>query len=170
MKAIWDNIRGVDLLESLACVDGEKIGAIGHSLGGHNALFTAAFDQRLRCVVTSCGFNAFEDYYEGNLKGWSSDRYMPRIASQFELSPSRMPFDFPEVLAAIAPRALFVNAPLHDANFAVVGVRKCEQSVRPLYELLGKLQDFKFVYPDAEHDFPEEVRKQAYEWLDEQLR
>ena len=64
MKGIWNHIRAVDLLESLPEVDPDRIGVIGHSLGGHNALFVAAFDQRIRAVVSSCGFNAFEDYYD----------------------------------------------------------------------------------------------------------
>lgn len=169
MKAIWNNIRGLDLLESLPCVDRDAIGCIGHSLGGHNSLYTAAFDVRIQAVVTSCGFNAFEDYYGGNLKGWTSDRYMPRIATEYGSDPARMPFDFPEVLAAIAPRALFVNAPLNDANFAVVGVRKCQAAVEPVYKLLGKSDAVTFAYPDAEHDFPDEVREQAYQWLEKQL-
>src|SRR4029079_1415783 len=41
MKAIWDNMRSIDLLQSLPQVDGERIGCIGHSLGGHNTMFTA---------------------------------------------------------------------------------------------------------------------------------
>ncbi len=170
MKAIWNNIRGLDLLETLPCVDRDRIGAIGHSLGGHNALFTAAFDQRIRCVISSCGFNTFADYYQGNLKGWSSDRYMPRIATQFELDPKKMPFDFPEVLAAIAPRPTFVNAPLDDSNFAVVGVRKCEASLKPLLRILEREQQTVFVYPKAEHDFPTEIRNQCYAWLQENLK
>ncbi|HEX5105396.1 MAG TPA: FG-GAP-like repeat-containing protein, partial [Pirellulaceae bacterium] len=104
MKAIWNNVRAVDLLESLDYVDPERIGAIGHSLGGHNALYTAVFEPRIKAVVTSCGFNAFHDYYKGNLKGWTSDRYMPRIRDVYHNDPDQMPFDFPEVLAAIAPR------------------------------------------------------------------
>lgn len=167
MKAIWNNIRGLDLLETLPCVNRDAIGAIGHSLGGHNALFTAAFDQRIRCVITSCGFNAFTDYYDGNLTGWSSDRYMPRIASEFGKSPAQMPFDFPEVLAAIAPRPLFVNAPVNDSNFAVQGVRKCETSLAPLLKMLGADEKTTFVYPDAKHDFPEAIRQQAYTWLED---
>jgi dienelactone hydrolase len=165
MKGLWNHVRGLDLLESLACVRRDSIGAIGHSLGGHNALFLAALDQRVRCVVSSCGFNAFEHYDDGNLSGWSSDRYMPRIASQYGNDPKRMPFDFPAVLAAIAPRPLFVNAPLHDANFSVKGVRLCEQSVRPIYQLLKAEKSLTFVYPDAQHEFPEQQRDQAYEWL-----
>lgn len=169
MKAIWNNLRAVDLLETLPCVNRERIGAIGHSLGGHNALYTAAFDQRIRCVITSCGFNTFADYYGGDLKGWSSDRYMPRIASEYGADPAQMPFDFPEVLVAIAPRPLFVNAPLHDANFDVAGVRKCEAALHPLLELLGKSPATRFVYPDEQHDFPDAIRAEAYAWLKETL-
>src|SRR5690606_23538160 len=127
MKAIWNNIRAVDLLQSLPQVDADRIGCIGHSLGGHNSLYTAAFDERLKAVVTSCGFNAFHHYYGGNLAGWTSDRYMPLIREQYKNDPDQVPFDFYEVLAAIAPRAIFVNAPLSDSNFEVTGVKKVEE-------------------------------------------
>ncbi|MCA9132493.1 MAG: VCBS repeat-containing protein [Planctomycetales bacterium] len=169
MKAIWNNIRAVDLLQSLPCVDGDRIGAIGHSLGGHNALYTAAFEQRLRAVISSCGFNAFEHYYGGDLKGWSSARYMPRIASRYAADARQMPFDFPEVLAAIAPRPMFVNAPLQDSNFAVVGVRQCQDALAPLLKMLGQPQRIVFAYPPAQHDFPTATRQQAYAWLEQQL-
>jgi dienelactone hydrolase len=169
MKGIWNHIRGVDVLESLPEVKTDRIGCIGHSLGGHNALFVASFDQRIRAVVTSCGFNAFEDYYGGDLKGWSSDRYMPRIRDQFGNDPKKMPFDFHEVVAAIAPRPLFVNAPLHDSNFAVVGVRKAVDSAREVYKLRNADKNLRAVYPDAAHDFPMEVRNEVYRWLDQQL-
>lgn len=170
MKAIWNNIRAIDLLESLPCVSRDQIGVIGHSLGGHNALFTAAFDQRIRCVATSCGFTAFAEYYEGNLKGWTSDRYMPRIATEYASSPAQMPFDFPEVLAAIAPRPIFVNAPKQDHNFALQGVQQCDQAITPLYERLGNKDAIHFTYPDATHDFPIDVRQQTYDWIDEKLK
>src|SRR5437588_168122 len=91
MKAIWDNMRGMDLLQSMPEVDGSRIGAIGHSLGGHNSLFTAAFDTRIKCVVTSCGFTSFNRYYGGKLAGWAQDRYMPRIKTRFP-TPDKMPF------------------------------------------------------------------------------
>src|SRR5205085_7435538 len=79
MKAIWNNMRAVDLLQSLPEVDAEKIGCIGHSLGGHNTMFTMAFDERIKVGVSNCGFNSFAKYEGGNLKGWTSARYMPRI-------------------------------------------------------------------------------------------
>src|SRR5438034_551218 len=51
MKAIWNNMRAADLLESREEVDSKRIGVIGHSLGGHNAMFTAAFDERIKAIV-----------------------------------------------------------------------------------------------------------------------
>src|SRR5207247_8007805 len=53
MKAIWNNIRGLDLLESLPFVKRGKFGAIGHSLGGHNAICTAVFDEPITVLVSS---------------------------------------------------------------------------------------------------------------------
>jgi pimeloyl-ACP methyl ester carboxylesterase len=170
MKAIWNNMRAIDLLVSLPEVDGERIGCIGHSLGGHNTMFTAVFDTRIKACVSNCGFTSFPKYYSGNLKGWTSARYMPLIASKYEMKPEKMPFDFPEVVAALAPRAFLASAPLHDDNFEVSGVRDCIAAARPVYELLGAKDKLTANYPDCKHDFPPEVRKVAYEWLDRWLK
>ena len=169
MKAIWNNMRAVDLLVSWPEVDSDRIGCIGQSLGGHNSLFTAAFDQRLKAVVTSCGFTAFHHYYNGKLAGWTSDRYMPRIRDRYNNDPDRVPFDFYGVLAAICPRAIFINAPLHDGNFDVAGVRKVVEEVGKAYALTNARDNLVARYPDSSHDFPNEVREAAYEWLDKAL-
>ena len=39
MKGIWNHMRCVDVLAARDDVDPERIGNIGHSLGGHNAIF-----------------------------------------------------------------------------------------------------------------------------------
>lgn len=170
MKGIWNHIRGVDLLQSLPEVDPERLGCIGHSLGGHNALFAGVFDPRLRVLITSCGFTTFPKYMNGDLTGWTHDGYMPRIAEVYEKDPAKMPFDFTEVLGALAPRAVFVNAPLHDGNFEVSGVRDAVNSARAVYALFGAEEQVLAVYPEAEHDFPDEARQAAYAFLDEQFK
>ncbi len=169
MRAIWDNIRAVDLLQGMSEVDGGNLGVIGHSLGGHNAMYTAVFEPRLKAIVTSCGFNAFHRYREGNLAPWAQPCYMPRITSLFANSADRVPFDFPEVLAALAPRPFFTNSPLRDANFDVQGVRDCLTAARPIYEKLGAADRLQAVHPDCEHDFPDTSRQAAYEFLDRHL-
>ena len=166
MKGIWNHIRGVDLLQSLPEVDPLRIGCIGHSLGGHNTLFLGVFDPRLRVLVTSCGFTTFPKYMKGDLTGWTHDGYMPRIAEVYDKDPARMPFDFTEVLGALAPRAVFINAPLKDDNFEVSGVEDAVTAALKVYGLYGAEQQLRVVYPDAGHDFPGDVREQAYAFLE----
>jgi len=170
MKAIWNNLRGVDLLESAPQVDGDRIGCIGHSLGGHNTIFTAVFDQRIKAMVSSCGFTAFHHYYKGNLAGWTSDRYMPRIRTAHANDPNKVPFDFYELVAALAPRPFFINAPTGDHNFEVTGVKKVVAAAQEVYALRGAKENLYVIYPEVGHDFPETVRREAYAFLDKALK
>jgi len=175
MKAIHDNMRALDLLDTLPFVRKDHYGAIGHSLGGHNALFTAVFDQRIKVIVSSCGFDSFSDYYGGDPanwqleRGWCQTRYMPCLAD-YRGRLAEIPFDFYEVVAALAPRPLFVNAPLRDSNFrqpSVDAILNAASAVYRLYHVPGVLQA---AYPDCGHDFPPEVREATYKFLEEHLR
>ena len=171
MKGIWNHLRAVDLLESLPEVARHSIGSIGHSLGGHNTLFVGVFDPRLRALVTSCGFTSFPRYKGGNLAGWSHKGYMPRIVERYGKDPARMPFDFPELLAALAPRPLFINAPVGDTNFDVTGVKECVEFAGRVYERVFSTRErLAAVHPDCGHEFPPEIRTQAYAFLDRYLR
>ena len=170
MKGIWNHMRAVDLLQSLAEVDPGRIGCIGHSLGGHNTLFLAAFDSRIKAMVTSCGFNSFFKYCGGDLTGWSHRGYMPRIAAVYGCDPKQMPFDFPEIVAALAPRPLFINAPKNDSNFEMSGVEDCITAARPVYELLGAKDGLVVMHPAGGHDFEPALREAAYRFLDEALK
>ena len=171
MKAIVNHRRAIDLLRSLPEVDPDKIGVIGHSLGGHNSMYLAAFDPRVKAVVTSCGFNSFSKYKGGDLTGWSHKGYMPRIADVYSKDPARMPFDFTEVLAALAPRPVFINAPVGDSNFEVSGVKDCEAAASQIYDKVFQARDrLVAVYPQAGHEFPLAIRQQAYSFLERWLR
>ncbi|MGV3486155.1 MAG: alpha/beta hydrolase [Planctomycetaceae bacterium] len=170
MKGIWSHIRAVDLLTSLPEVDPDRMGCIGVSLGGHNSLFVAAFDTRLKVVVTSSGFDSFLDYMNGDPTGWCQTRYMPRIETVYGKDPRKLPFDFPEVLAAIAPRALYIHAPQSDSNFKLESVKRCVQAAQGVYELLGAADKLVAVYPPGEHGFPMEGRLDSYAFIDRVLR
>ena len=170
MKGIFDHMRCVDLLQSREEVDPDRIGVIGHSLGGHNSMFAGVFDERIKVIVSSCGWTPFHDYYGGKIKGWTSDRYMPLLKTKYDLDPDRVPFDFYEVVAALAPRAFFSNSPLHDSNFDVTGVRKAMPKARAIYKLLGAPDAIEVRYPDSKHDFVPKMRREAYAFIDRVLK
>src|SRR5436190_22112519 len=116
LKAVWDNMRGLDLLASLPFVDGAKMGAIGHSLGGHNSVYTAVFDPRLQVVVSSCGLDSYLDYFHGDPKywdaeeGWCQTRYMRKLAD-YKGRLADIPFDFYEMIGALATRHVLIIDP-----------------------------------------------------------
>jgi dienelactone hydrolase len=175
MKGIFNHIRCVDLLETFSFVDSECIGVIGHSLGGHNAMFLGAFDQRLKVIVASCGWTLM-DYYDAGEKstkyyghryaGWAQERYMPLLRTKYNLEVEKFPFDMDEVIAAIAPRPFFSNSPVNDSNFSVKGVKEGIKNISKVYSFFKSKEDLKAVYPVTGHDFPMEVRLEAYLFID----
>jgi dienelactone hydrolase len=175
MKAIWDNIRGLDLLESLPYVKKTGFGVLGHSLGGHNSVYTAVFDERIKVIVTSCGLDSYLDYYGGNPKlwqpgqGWCQTRYMPKLAD-FRGRLEEIPFDFHELIGALAPRPCFINAPLKDSNFKWESVDRVVAAARPVYRLYGEAENLRVEHPDCPHDFPQEMREVAFQLLEKWLK
>lgn len=175
LKAVWDNRRGLDLLATLPYVKAGSFGAIGHSLGGHNAVYTSVFDDRIQAVVSSCGLDSFLDYYGGNEKnwfpekGWCQTRYMLRLAD-YRGRLEEIPFDFHELIGALAPRHVLISAPTRDHNFQAASVDRIAAAARPVFELLGHPERLRIEHPDCEHDFPPDIREQAYKLFDEVLR
>jgi dienelactone hydrolase len=167
MKAIWDNRRAIDVLETLEDVDKDRIGVIGHSLGGHDGMFTAVFEPRIKVIVSSCGFTTFR---KDDMPSWTGPRYMPRIATQFKSDAKLVPFDFQEIVAAFAPRPFLACAAEKDDDFDVSGVRDVMKAARAIYALHGAEDRLAAHYPPGKHAFPAEARKTAYEFLDRHLK
>ena len=175
LKAVWDNIRGLDLLASLPFVRSDAFGTIGHSLGGHNSVYTAVFDDRIKVVVTSCGLDSYLDYMSGADKvwfpeaGWCQTRYMPRLAD-YRNHLQDTPFDFSEMIGALAPRHVLIVAPLGDSNFKAESVDRVATAARAVFALYGKPDNLSVEHPDCGHDFPDDMREKAYRLFDAVLR
>jgi len=170
-KAIWDAARAVDLLVSLPEVRADRIGVIGHSLGGHGAIFAAAFDERIRACVSNCGLTTFADN-PGRL-AWARDGwyvYLPALRQRF-LADLPAPFDLHEMVALIAPRPFLNISSLTDTGMSVSDRALVELATQALgvWRLLGAGEDFAAYFHDRGHSFPPESRALAYAWLDSHL-
>jgi len=95
---------------------------------------------------------------------------MPRIRDVYENNADKIPFDFYEILGALAPRGFFSNSPVKDSNFDIGGVRKAFAKAAEVYAIFDAPNRLRLAAPDAPHDFPEAERKAAYEWLSEILK
>ena len=138
-KMVWDAMRAIDVLRGLAFVDPDRVGCMGHSLGGHVSLYTAALDPRVKAAVSNCGWQLFQADWQAALR-FSRTRgftYIPRLREHF--LQRRTPYDHHEVLALIAPRAFLDIGDDNDptlrrscSNIRVVAM------VRRVYDLYGR--------------------------------
>lgn len=170
-KNLEDSRAAIDVLTALDDVDAARIGAIGHSHGGHNAMLVAAFDDRVKVAVSNCGFSVFSE--EEDCLEWSLEEgyiYIPALRKAI-LDGQAPPFDLHEVAALIAPRPWLNISSYEDRAYgnqeflAEVG-----RQLYRVYSLLGAPQSFSYYMHGSNHSFPASARALAYAWLDRWLR
>ena len=151
-RMVLDAQIAVDILVSLKEVDPERIGCTGHSLGGKQALYLPAFDERVYCSVSSEGGVGIEQ------SNWEAPWYLG--------PPSKEP-GFPlhhrEVLAMIAPRPFLLiggDDSDGDASWSYIA------AALPVYRLYGNPPRMGLFNHKQGHSMPPEAEKKTYEWFD----
>jgi hypothetical protein len=134
------------------------------------ALYTAAFDQRIAATVCSGGLSAIGQLHGNALANFAHDAQSPQLRERFEHEPAKIPFDLHEVVAAIAPRGLYIISPLNDPVFPADGVKQVIASAAPVFKLRGVEQKLRAVYPDNSPASSNTDRADAYHWLDDILK
>ncbi len=80
-----------------------------------------------------------------------------------------IPFDFHELIGALAPRDVLIVAPKQDSNFRADSVDRIAAAARPVFKLYGHPERLRVEHPDGGHDFPQEMREAAYKLFDQVL-
>ena len=65
---------------------------------------------------------------------------------------------------------VLIIAPLKDSNFRADSVDRVAAAAREVFKLHGHEDRLRIEHPDCDHDFPTEMRQQAYELFDRVLR
>jgi len=168
-KMVADVRGAVDALSNLNFIDSSKIFVAGYSLGATVGLYAAALDERISGVVSVAGFtpmrlNTLSRGTEG-IKAYSHlHGLLPRLGF-FVGNESRIPYDFHEILACIAPRPVLVIAPAMDKDAHPEDVQQCVEQSRKIYGLYGASEDIQIFCPDDYNRFSPEMREKTYEWL-----
>ncbi len=168
-KMLSDHIYALDALCDCKRVDSARIGVIGHDLGAQNALFLAAFDERIQACAASCGFTRFADDKEP--ERWVSDDgfvYFPKLKKA--IKEGAFPFDWEHILALAAPSPTLLLTTLTDAHFP--NPRSCEKAVKAakrIYKLLGAAEAIDNFTHHGGHKMTMEALDVADEWLERWL-
>ncbi len=170
-KFTYEHSIAIDVLASLAEVDAERLGVMGHSLGGHGAIFPAASAQRLQAAACNCGASFFR--HNPGVENWARDHWYVYFQ---HLRPGLLqgelpPIDFHEIIALIAPRAFLDVSGLNDGDPLVQRQRVLMlTSVMGVYDLLGASPNFAFFVHGRGHSVAYESRELIYGWLDSHLK
>jgi dienelactone hydrolase len=169
-KFTYEHSIAVDILQTLPQVDAAQIGVMGHSLGGHGAMFLAAYDERIKAAACNCGASFFR--YNDQVKEWSRDRwyvYFKHIRPSL-LEGTLPPIDFHEIMALVAPRALLDISAVNDGVEATQRQRVLMNlEVMKAFQLENAAQRFAFFVHGKQHSVPEESRELMASWLHSQL-
>lgn len=159
-KYISDLCRGIDFLESLDFVDKDRIGVIGHSLGGQEALWLTWYDSRIKVGVSSCGFSQIHAILRDNI----NHNFAMYTFGFLNIG------DIGDLVCDIAPRPFMMTNGTEDKIFPIDGAREIADAAYKKYMELGKTDLFKSVFFTGGHSFPDETKEEAYNWLDEFLK
>ena len=169
-KMVTDVKGAVDALANLEFINNEKIIVSGYSLGATVGLYASATDERIAGVVSVAGFtpmrtNTLDRGTEG-IMAWSElHGLMPRLGF-FVDNESRIPYDFNEVLATIAPRSVLIIAPELDKDAHVDDIKSSVEQAKEVFNLYNAAGNIDLYSPHDINRFSPEMMDKMMEWLE----
>jgi dienelactone hydrolase len=170
-KFTFEHSIAVDVLQTRSEVDRERIGAMGHSLGGHGTYFLAAYDERIKASVCNCGGAFFR--HNPKVEAWARDRWYVYLKPMrpLLLDGQLPPIDVHEIISLIAPRAFMDVSALNDGDPLTQRQRTLMLlKIGDVYQLLDRPENFSFFVHGRAHSVPHESRELIYGFLDAHLK
>ncbi len=158
-KYLSDLTRGLDVLQTLPTVDPDRLGAVGHSLGGQEVAWLAWYDPRIKAAVCSCGIGTMETILRDHVNH-NFAAYVPGFLDVCDVDG---------LVADVAPTPFMMTAGEADVIFPIDGVRIIGERAAAAYAGQGAADAYRLVTFPGGHGFPDQVREEAYTFLDRWL-
>ena len=140
----WAASRILDHLEALESVDATRVAVVGHSRGGKTSLWAACEDERFAIAYSNnsgCGGAALSRRAYGETVARITEVFPHWFCANFAKYGGRedeLPVDQHEVMALIAPRAIYVTSADEDLWADPRGEYASLVAANPVFRLNGK--------------------------------
>ncbi|HAA77149.1 TPA: hypothetical protein DCE37_18710 [Candidatus Latescibacteria bacterium] len=157
---VWDAMRQCDVLQGLDGVDGERIGAMGISMGSGHSWLSAMVEHRIRALVGVSSFYTYKALYAPPIKHCYMN-HLPRVISYG--------LETYDLFRLIAPRPFLMINGTTEPQDPVDATQELYDKAKPAWEDVGKGDEFQLVFHEAGHGLTPETREQGLDWIAEKL-
>jgi len=172
-QMVEDTTKAVDALAADPAIDPARISVFGYTIGGTVGLYAAALDPRIQSVVSISGFTPMRtdtaDRGTGGIGRYSEERaLLPRLGF-FIGNESRVPYDFDELIAAIAPRSVLIVEPTMDRATTPADVRQAVSRAKQIYNLYSAADKLTLYEPVDYTRLTNATQDWAVRWMSQIL-
>ncbi len=157
---VWDAIRQCDVLQSLEDVEGERIGAMGVSMGSGHSWLSAMVEPRIKALVGVSSFYTYKALYAPPIKHC----YMNHLPNVIKHG-----LETYDLFRLIAPRPFLMINGSTEPQDPVAATQELYDKAKPAWEAAGAGDNFKLVFHDEGHGLTPETREMAFDWLADRL-
>jgi len=154
---LFDLTRCVDYLETLPCVDKDRIGAMGLSGGGAHVMHFSALEERIKATDIICALNSYRAWGIG-IDNFCGTQFLPGM---FRYG------DHAEICGLIAPRPLLVELGGFDYGFPPDASAAAVEQVRRIYNAAGVSDKFETDMGYCGHQF---LGQRCFDFFDKWLK
>jgi cephalosporin-C deacetylase-like acetyl esterase len=160
-RRAWGASRCIDYLYTLPQVDTQRIALAGHSRNGKQSLIAAAFDDRIKAVISSSSGSGGEmparfdrdHFYAGDMalhircrRSWFHPRWRFFVGRE-----NQLPVDSNSLVACIAPNACMISTATNETEANNWAQEQVYRSAQRVYRFLGAADKLALRYRGGGH-------------------
>jgi dienelactone hydrolase len=155
-KNVWDNMRAIDVLQSLPYVDGDRIGGCGLSMGSGMTFYTMMWEPRLKVGVAVCSMYTLKVLYGQPLMHCFMN-WIPRMVTEG--------LEMYDVFPLIAPRPLLMVNPTDSFEDPLPETKELYEKSRWAWQDRGAGDALALEIFEGKHEFNPAMRQKSLDWF-----
>jgi dienelactone hydrolase len=176
-ESVYDLMRTLDYIETRKEADASRVGMLGLSMGGMEALWLAALDERVDVVVSVAGHLVWRDVFAGGtwkniFRGMELRHELVRMGATdmeverafFAANPGLENVDAQYVVALVAPRPLLLMAGGDDPFIPRVASQHTYAAAKEHYAAFPERVVLREV-ENAGHSFNQTMQAESLDWF-----